>query len=354
MITYNFISQRLDSILAARGTPMIVDWRFRHAVAFLCEDDKDGMQPIGTVFFVSVPLDLSRGNISGFSVYAITAYHCICDYAESDVITIRAHDKGGSSYQDIETKKSEWISHPDTDVAICDVTQRYSDSGVQSFSFEYLKPSDPSKPSYALALWEGDDVFTIGLFDMFAGERRIQPIARYGKVALRPNEKVLISMKPDPKVLTPIDAYLIEMETWEGQSGSPVFAYFLPDPQEHLRGSFSLGHNKPFLIGLIHGFYKGDAKRRNKGIAVVVPTESIIDLLMKEDVLKQRQLALEQKLRERPVPERARTKREDSVLPKADEGITREGFEDALKRASRRVSSSNEEALHKKSPLHKK
>jgi hypothetical protein len=87
------------------------------------------------------------------------------------------------------------------------------------------------------------------------------------------------------------DAYLIESRSIGGLSGSPVFAYIGPVRRPE-GGSFNVTGVKIFLLGLVHGhwdlplFETDDVqidsdigKSINRGIAIVVPSQKIAELL---------------------------------------------------------------------------
>jgi len=69
-----------------------------------------------------------------------------------------------------------------------------------------------------------------------------QPLARFGNIALMPGEKVVDGQEES------VEAFLIEMRSLSGFSGSPVFVYMAPGT---FRGE---GRRMPFykeVIGLI-------------------------------------------------------------------------------------------------------
>jgi hypothetical protein len=142
----------------------------------------------------------------------------------------------------------------------------------------------------------GESVFSVGLFDGFSGKNQIMPVARFGKIALMPHPTEKIKAEIGPSNYVPIVAYLIEMVTWEGQSGSPVFFYI----NEGIRyepmwtrkeGIPKLERHEPTLIGLVQGYYDIKQEQINSGIAIVVPAQDIIDTLMHPDLVHERERA---------------------------------------------------------------
>jgi hypothetical protein len=65
----------------------------------------------------------------------------------------------------------------------------------------------------------GDEVFAVGLFNQKWGNERNIPIMRTGIIASMPEEPLL------GEIDTPYDAYLAELRSIGGLSGSPVFVY---------------------------------------------------------------------------------------------------------------------------------
>jgi len=69
---------------------------------------------------------------------------------------------------------------------------------------------------------EGSEVFFVGLFTTFYGEHRNVPIYRFGRMAMFPDENVpWIDYIGHPQQQAQL--YLIEIQSYGGNSGSPVF-----------------------------------------------------------------------------------------------------------------------------------
>jgi hypothetical protein len=130
----------------------------------------------------------------------------------------------------------------------------------------------------------GEEVVVSGLFQHHFGAKRNIPIVRVGNLAALNEEKVAT------KSFGEIDAYLIEVRSIGGLSGSPVFLNLgtIRLVEGQVRHSAA---KKPiiYLLGLIHGHFNAvpdelderddpDAlyEAINAGIAIVVPIESIL------------------------------------------------------------------------------
>lgn len=73
-----------------------------------------------------------------------------------------------------------------------------------------------------LGVDEGNEVFFTGLFSSYIGQQKNQPVIRFGKVALIPDEKIEWKNETDNSLQLK-DLYLIESFSFPGNSGSPVF-----------------------------------------------------------------------------------------------------------------------------------
>jgi hypothetical protein len=307
MITSSYLNPRNDLILAERGgVPVIVDGGYRRCTAFLLADMKNAETEhyerdiVGTVFFLSVPHDFSAREDHGFTVYAVTAIHNIKNCAEDKRIYIRVNKTDGG-YKDIETKESDWIPSVETDIAIRIMPAgELEGTDADWLQYDFIAPYDTG--AYT-SLYEGDEIFSIGLFAGFYGTQRIQPIVRFGKIALQPYEQVAAQLDPTSDALTPIDAYLVEVTAWGGQSGSPVFAYFPPGRVQGMSASEyeRFERRLPCLMGIIQGGYPYEIKAQsaddvklklNAGIAIVIPAQKIIDTLMRKEFVEDRERAL--------------------------------------------------------------
>ncbi len=138
-----------------------------------------------------------------------------------------------------------------------------------------------------LKIKEGDDVFFGGLFVPFTGAKKNIPIIRFGRVAMISDEKI-------PWDGQQLDLYLMETQSFGGNSGSPVFFNLNPtrDP-----GSFVLGPPQLFLAGIMKGSFLNASElvvvnrapvpvsRENAGIAAVVPSYLLHDVIFGKELV---------------------------------------------------------------------
>ena len=102
-------------------------------------------------------------------------------------------------------------------------------------------------PKNCLASVKSSDVFFIGLFTTYYGERKNVPMFRFGRVAMLPADRIPWQDRPEtPPELA--ELYLLETQTYGGNSGSPVF--YMP---EIIRRSEAAPTEE--LIEIIRGYY---------------------------------------------------------------------------------------------------
>lgn len=243
----------------------------------------------------------------GFALpYVVTAKHVIDQAAGSEMpsrdilIRINTHS-GGIKY--IITKLPRWHFHPDhvetggkqnyIDVAaysLCNMRE-WSSIDMRDADFSHMDEDDicTAKIIEEYTIGIGDDVVIPGLFLSHLGTQRNIPIVRQGNIAAMREEPV-----PTSKGM--MDAYLVEMRSIGGISGSPVLmqmegrAEILYPEAEHPI-SIKKSRKTHYLLGLVQGHYTittqdewifktdqpvGDI---NAGIAVVVPVEKIMETI---------------------------------------------------------------------------
>ena len=332
--------------------------------------------PFGTVFFVFVNLDPQSKyeDPEPSVIYAVTAKHNIIDLPLEQEFYIVTNKEGGG-YHHTPTRKRDWTSHPDTDIAVCEFQDALAVADTNAIPFNWLMARLRQTPQRSF-ITLGDATYTVGFYVGFHGTNSVQPVVRHGRVSLMPSrkEKIKVVMcdedeSKDYDDLPEIEAYLVEMMTWEGQSGSPVFVSFgkaegvqvvenAASVVEAIEKQF-LGmeldiRKKVFLrpqsvcIGLIQGYHPTDirmfdpgtrtAYKLNLGMSIVVPSDKIIEVLMESEMVEERKqkMAKSSKRPLRPAPASLKQKG-DQQQP-----LTQEGFENILRRVSQKVSESKD------------
>lgn len=207
--------------------------------------------PYGTGFLINVQIDAQYRTI-----FAITATHVIKDIP-GEVVSVRLNRKsGGSSSVSIEGRSI--LGSDQNDIALIPLN-------IRSDVFDYkLLDFNESKLEAARAVFEGiyygDEVYAVGLYTSHYGLTKNIPVVRIGHVALLPGEEPVRG--PGGYV----DAYLIELRTIGGLSGSPVFLNPLPSGFEKARLNIS-----PKIIICQLAFWLGIMLSKVKRIRLQLP-----------------------------------------------------------------------------------
>ena len=258
------------------------------------KNDKNEIIANGTGFFVSVVNELNKGIQH---VYFATAKHVLKDkdgkYFEE--IYLRLNKKGADSELiKIELKNVTIFEHTDGDVDIA-VFNCLPDINVHDFK---TIPSEMFATDQKIKendISEGDDVFFTGLFTSYVGQKRSQPIVRFGKLALLPEEK--IEWKEAGKNPKMLDPFLMEAQSFGGNSGSPVFFNLSPMRKP---GVISFDGTNLLFAGVVSGSFLSGNKiqttdvvpnlfsMENLGICAVVPAQKINDILFDQKLIDSR------------------------------------------------------------------
>ena len=254
-------------------------------IGFLCVDapTPDGPRKRygGTAFFVQVRCS-HPPNI--WFVYLVTAKHNVERAKEEGrPLFVRVSRKGGG-VEFIEIR-AEWTfaEDPCVDVAVLPVRSLNIDLnvfGIAGFDAGSLM-NDKRVAEYDLGI--GDEVFIPGLFPYRHGEARNLPILRTGHVACMPNEPIL-----DERTACLYYAYLLEVRSLGGLSGSPVFMMRQVVNEETAK--YPVPAYRVGLMGIVRGHF--DLKKRdpvpaffddtesvNMGLALATPSQAINDVL---------------------------------------------------------------------------
>jgi len=265
----------------------------KKSVSFIFINTTSGiLSANGTGFFVGVK---NESNPNVFNVYFVTAKHVLKDINGNyfPEIFLRINTKnGGSELIKVLMKDTKLFEHTDNDVDIV-TFPLLPNQDVFDFRFiqndliannEVVKNNDIS---------EGDDIFFTGLFTSHIGQKKNQPIIRFGKVSLMSDEK--IEWKEENKPVKFLDLYLLECQSFGGNSGSPVFFQLNP-----LRnpGQMNIGGQTIFLAGLMTGSFLNANQvkinnevpnlisMQNIGIAAVTPAYKLHEILFSEELIK--------------------------------------------------------------------
>ena len=284
-----------DSVaIAAKIEPEI-----KKAVTFIFVPGAQGKPvPNGTGFFVVIKDEKNPDRIFG---YLVTAKHVLKDKlgVYFNRVYVRLNKKGGDAQLiglDLMRQGNSIIfMHPDAtvDIAVVPVLPSPDMYDFKAISEDML-PTAESFPE--LHIGEGSDVFFAGLFVSYYGEHRNNPIVRFGRVAMLPEDR--IEWRTDAtKQSEYVRLYLIETQSYGGNSGSPVFFSLGSDRQP---GSIILGLPVIKLAGIMTGSFNDispigiveiptapvPVSRQNIGIAAVTPSYLLHEILFSDELTK--------------------------------------------------------------------
>ena len=286
---------------------------------------------LATGFFVSVASTHPK-LVHRIHMYFVTAGHVARALSDKPVYFLVNKRGGGVTGMGIGTN-CNWLPHPTdrtVDLAVLPVDYQ-EDADIKSVpARDFVSATDIASQSVGI----GDEVFITGLFTAAPGTERIMPLVRHGNIAMLPQEQIQTEMGY-------ADVYLLEARSIGGISGSPVFVrptVMVPTEEATLYG---VGPMK--LLGLVQSHWDvkeseinkpsviHDRKRGvNYGVAVVVPASKILETI-NQPVLTEARMASDDRYSRKSIPGT------DMAKPKRDEEFTKQDFEDALKRASRKL-----------------
>jgi hypothetical protein len=125
---------------------------------------------------------------------------------------------------------------------------------------------------------EGDTIYFIGLMAQFYGAKRNYPVVRRGTLAMMTDEDV-------PSPVGPTKVFIAELQSWPGNSGSPVFLSL--GGLRH--GAIMTGENLRFL-GILLGTFvnrvpatvvvgQQNDEAASVGVSLIVPAMQLKDVL---------------------------------------------------------------------------
>jgi hypothetical protein len=318
---------------------MILPKDFIDCVCFLCTKSvENGIEKWiygGTAFFVSVPSETHPDDYC--HLYLATARHNIKDkYGSHRDLYVRLNTTDGAAKGPMRLPYN-W-EEPDSD-AVDVAIMSFDEFDDPSLDYKHIPIASAATETairhHGIGL--GSDVIVTGLFTKRIGSKRNIPIVRAGIIS------TMIGEFEDENSGLLYDGYLIELQSIGGLSGSPVFAV------SNYRVAFERPQYSIRLLGLIRGHYdiqkrgdepldfpESDWNKIHNGISIVTPVQEILKLLERDKLVKKRRIK-DRELANENAPTL------DSAFPdkpsktKADE-LTKEDFENVLKRASRKTS----------------
>jgi hypothetical protein len=315
------------------------------------EEAERGDKTGGTGFLVWVN---SKTATTWGYVYAVTNKHVI----DNNFSVVRLNRKDGKT-EIYNLTVYDWERHLESDVAIAQLGGL--DSSVLRFKAIRTENFINKEAIEAFDIGLGDDVCMVGRFVHHGGKTYNMPSVRSGIISAMPNPNELISVGENK-----YEAFLVEMRSISGFSGSPTIFNFPTDwlmIEQSSNGQFKdpFRNRTPqadelnmltWLVGIDTGNFphyekvfveewiegKKHYKETNykaenhSGFSVVIPAWKILDLLNLEVFAMTREendKKLMAKITENPIRLDVHTNA-DIFSP--------DDFQDALKRASRKIS----------------
>lgn len=253
-------------------------------------------QPIGTGFIVAHPFPGKEG---AFIPLLVTAKHVV---GEQKRILARFTTQAGEStafvQYDIEELKNnnDYWEHPDEGVDLVVFRSlHFSATKYEAFPIDLIATKNTFEE---INIQQTDRVVFPSLLINFMGSSRNYPVFRDGTIALIPNEKVPMKYDVGKKeVVTEQEVILVDATSIQGASGSPIFLW----PGPRLSGkSYQIGGTKPYLLGIMHGFYPAIPREtlkvettksltmyaENSGIAIIFPSWRLMEIIELESLKK--------------------------------------------------------------------
>lgn len=262
---------------------------------------EEGRSTGGSGFVAGLPLE---GMDGAHTLWAVTNRHVV----DSGHWTIRLNNRAGG-ITCIDTVEEEWYFHPDGD----DLAVRpLAVPNIARVNFISLDDMLTEQAAHILDIGPGDSAFVIGRFVSMDGKQKNTPTVRFGQISQMPLEKI----RYDKYVQ---DAWLVEIKSLNGYSGSPVFchldqAYWRnslnpvegPDPiigkaYDHKGKILARGHfeSGPYLLGVdccmlpiwqkvcdnaFQEMQTGLQVALNSGMMGVIPAWRLIDMMLNNPI----------------------------------------------------------------------
>lgn len=258
-------------------------------VVFIGTEKHGPFSPVGTGFLTGYERD------EYIYFFLVTANHVV-DLVAGDKISIRMNRKDGTCGT-IQLEKRFRIYSERDDLAVFHIPDLSSGFEVKTWPLDRKRRDYVHQNTYLPTV--GDEVVTVGLYTSHYGKSKNIPVARIGNIAMLPSEPV----RTDSGY---VEAYLIEVRSIAGLSGSPVF---LQIPRIRVENDTPqlLDHDISLLLGVMIGYHIVESKEdqievpqfqefreagapqmteRNTGFAVVIPEDRLFELMESEEMSK--------------------------------------------------------------------
>lgn len=316
---------------------------FLGSTVFLYKSARDATEGTATGasgFFTAVLMPVDE-KMDSVHVYVVTARHVIargCTVVRANTVT------GG--HKILEYAANDWVGHPaGDDIAVCPIAMWSQDIYGSTVVPDSSILTEADLKEYDIG--PGDEVFMNGRFLPFDGDaiaHRNTPFVRFGNISSMPLkiENRFTRLKQE--------SFIVEMRSISGYSGSPVLVHIPPKTaRPRGEGYEEYPEWRTWLLGVDWGHlphygtvtdkdgneHPEELKvRSSSAMSAVVPGWKLLELLNTEELVEQRRKEIEAD----------RSKQPHRVVLDFDDDkpreFTKEDFEDALKKVSRRVTPS--------------
>jgi len=305
----------------------------RRAVVYVGSTVDGSFNPVGTGFAAGV----KYRDTSFF--FFVTADHVV-DLVQGQDIYVRMNLRSGDAGPPIRLPKKAKIPNLDRklDLAIFPVPPLYD-----TYDSDYVLLDRNEYTAMLRDIWQpglGDEVAVVGLYTSHHGHTKNILIVRVGHIAMMPDEPVMSTRGY-------VQAYLVEVRSIVGLSGSPV--YITVPPTRTDKGKLEILEGLGAIcIGMMLGYHlvasaedqiivpqrqpatsrQGmptdpqqdySLDERNTGFGVVLPIERMLDIMESEPVRKKMDEAIDRPQRNTRVrPAGARFGQPDPAVPNGE------------------------------------
>lgn len=199
------------AVWEAIRVPRVPD-EYLYSVVYLYDTEDHATRGVGSGgcgFLLGTPEDTENIASPPRHLYLVT-----CAHVARRSCVARLNDVNETKTV-LPIKPSAWVYHDSYDVAACEIELN------DKHAFKYLNANHvlPAKAFADGLIGPGDEVFMIGRYVNQEGQQRNTPVVRHGRIAMTPQEPIVVDG------WGPQYAYMLEMHSTPGFSGSPVYLY---------------------------------------------------------------------------------------------------------------------------------
>ncbi len=256
---------------------------------------------------------LGEGPYFKSTLMRVNVKHPAPDGTQYAIVVLSVLDDSGSLL---------WLTDPDESVDLA-LIPLGMDQNVADFKYiptNLFATKDLLKREH---IDENDEILFAGLFAWSPGAKKNYPIVRHGKLSRLFEEPVPLDRTHPEKT---VEVHLADVMSFGGNSGSPVFLRVGGFRETRMMGGYAY-----YLLGVMKGFFpegmdftinlaelKG-VSAQNSGIAAVIPSDKILQILNNPRAKALNELVVARKYEEDGLLEEARNSYKEaiSILEKA-------------------------------------